>query len=137
MAGFHFVGIIAAGLVAVMAPRAGSAQELRKPSMPESMLIHKVSPKYPAAAMQQRIQGTVRFSATIGKDGHVERLRLISGHPLLAPAAKAAVEQWVYRPTVRGGEAVRVRTQIEVGFFLDGYGRPVKEGAGAAGAAVL
>jgi len=45
-------------------------------------------------------------------------LRLISGHPLLVPAAVEAVSQWRYRPYVLNGEAIEVETQITVNFIL-------------------
>lgn len=81
-------------------------------------LIEKVIPKYPPEAKQERIQGTVRFTATIGKDGHIVDLQLVSGHPLLAQAAREAVAQWVYRPTLLNGDPVEVVTQIDVNFTL-------------------
>jgi protein TonB len=58
-------------------------------------LIHKVTPVYPPLAKQARVQGTVRFTATIGKDGHIMNLELVSGDPLLVEAAQPAVQQWV------------------------------------------
>jgi TonB family protein len=82
-------------------------------------LIKKVTPPYPPLAKQARIQGTVRFSATIGKDGTVTSLQLISGHPLLAPAAQEAVKQWIYKPTLMNGQPVQVLTQIDVNFNLE------------------
>jgi protein TonB len=75
-------------------------------------------PVYPQLAKTARIQGTVRFTAIIGRDGTIQNLQLISGHPLLVPAAQAAVSQWVYQPTLLNGEAVEVVTQIDVNFTL-------------------
>ncbi len=81
-------------------------------------LVTKVIPVYPPQAKQARIQGTVRFTATIGKDGTILNLDLISGHPLLADAARQAVQQWVYKPTLLNGDPVEVITQIDVNFTL-------------------
>ena len=75
-------------------------------------------PAYPPLAKQARIQGTVSFTAIIGTDGTIQNLQLVSGHPLLVPAAQAAVSQWVYRPTLLNGEPVEVITQIDVNFTL-------------------
>ena len=69
-------------------------------------------------AKQARIQGQVRFQAIIGKDGTIQNLQLISGHPLLVPSATEAVKQWVYQPTLLNGEPVEVVTQIDVNFTL-------------------
>jgi TonB family protein len=81
-------------------------------------LIEKVTPKYPVEAKQARIQGKVSFTATIGKDGKVENLELISGEPVLADAAREAVAQWVYKPTLLNGLPVQVVTQVDVNFTL-------------------
>ena len=81
-------------------------------------LIKKVVPVYPPLAKQARIQGTVRFTAIIGKDGTIQNLQLVSGHPLLVPAATEAVKQWLYKPTLLNGDPVEVITQIEVNFTL-------------------
>src|SRR5579864_1166703 len=81
-------------------------------------IIKKVVPVYPPLAQQARIQGTVRFTAIIGKDGTIQNLQLVSGHPLLVPSATQAVKQWVYKPTLLNGEPVEVITQIDVNFTL-------------------
>lgn len=81
-------------------------------------LIHKVTPVYPPLAKQARVSGVVRFTAVIGKDGAIQNLQLVSGHPLLVPAATEAVKQWMYRPTLLNGEPVEVITQIDVNFTL-------------------
>lgn len=81
-------------------------------------LIQKVTPVYPAEAKAARIQGVVRFTATISKDGSVEQLDLVSGHPLLVPAARDAVLQWRYRPVLLNGNPVEVVTQIDINFTL-------------------
>ena len=81
-------------------------------------LIRKITPIYPPLAKQARIQGVVRFTAIIGKDGTIQNLQLVSGHPLLVEAARQAVTQWQYKPTLLNGEPVEVVTQIDVNFTL-------------------
>ncbi len=124
----RFAAALMVSLVAATAPQAAEEPILRTPSIPEWKLLHKVDPGYPATARRQRIQGVVRFTATIGKNGHMQRLRLISGHPLLVRAAREAVQQWIYRPTLLDGRPVRVITQIEVPFVLGPSGNPSKDG---------
>ena len=80
--------------------------------------LRQVKAPYPPLARQARIEGLVRFKAVIGKDGHVQSLSLISGHPLLVAAATQAVEQWVYSPAFINGVAVDVNTTIDVDFRL-------------------
>jgi TonB family protein len=79
-------------------------------------LINRVDPHYPPLARAAGISGTVLFAVDIGRDGSVENLRLISGHPLLVSAAREAVAQYVYKPTLLNGQAVEVNTTVEVLF---------------------
>jgi len=81
-------------------------------------LIHKVTPVYPPAAKQARIQGVVRFTVNIGKDGTVQDVQVVSGHPLLVESAQSAVWQWQYKPTLLNGEPVDVVTTVDVNFTL-------------------
>jgi len=82
------------------------------------LLINRVPPIYPPLARQARIQGTVVLKAMINRMGDVVSLDLVSGHPVLAPAAIEAVKQWRYRPYMLNGKAVDVETQVEVNFTL-------------------
>ncbi len=78
--------------------------------------IKRVMPVYPPMAKEQRIQGTVRFIATISKDGRVKNLELISGNPVLVKAATDAVKQWRYRAALQNGLPVEMTTQIDLNF---------------------
>src|SRR5262249_27082322 len=84
----------------------------------QANLIVKVTPMYPPDAKQARIQGLVSLAATINRDGSIQKLDLISGHPMLADAALDAVKQWIYKPTLLNGNPVEVLTQIDVNFTL-------------------
>ena len=84
----------------------------------QGLLVTQVPPVYPPLAREARIQGTVGLQAIIGTDGAVESLELVSGHPMLAPAAIEAVKQWKYRPYLLNGVPIEVRTTINVNFIL-------------------
>jgi periplasmic protein TonB len=81
-------------------------------------LVSQQRPVYPPLAKQARISGTVELSAIIGRDGRVQDLKVVKGHPLLVQAALDAVKNWVYRPTLLNGEPVEVSTTIDVNFTL-------------------
>jgi len=81
-------------------------------------LITQPKPTYPVEAKQARVQGQVQLDAIIGKDGTVQNLTVISGHPLLVAAALGAVRQWVYQPTLLNGNPTEVETEIDVNFTL-------------------
>jgi periplasmic protein TonB len=81
-------------------------------------LLKQVVPSYPEPARRLRISGTVHLLGVIAKDGTIQRLQVLSGHPLLRQAALDAVSQWVYRPTVLNGQPVEVEAPIDVIFNL-------------------
>jgi protein TonB len=81
-------------------------------------LVRQVTPVYPPLARQARISGVVILEAVISRNGVIESLQVMSGHPLLTPAAIDAVRQWVYQPTLLNGAPVEVVTRIDVNFKL-------------------
>lgn len=86
----------------------------------QRLLIKRVQPQYPEDARHRRIEGQVFLRAVVDKNGDVESLTLVQGHPLLAPAAIQAVKQWKYKPYLIDGKPVAVETQITVAFQLSG-----------------
>jgi protein TonB len=97
-----------------------AAKPLRISQVMEGYIIHRVQPEYPSLARQVHIQGSVVLRALISREGKIENLQVISGHPMLAPAAIEAVRQWRYRPYYLNNEPVEVETQVTVNFTLAG-----------------
>jgi len=115
------LGGIISNAPAVVPKAAATPQRVRvSQGVSQGLLIRQVKPTYPPLARQARIQGTVVLQAVISKDGSIENLHLISGHPMLAPAAMDAVKQWKYKPYFLNGEPVEVETTINVNFTLAG-----------------
>jgi protein TonB len=123
-------GIPSEGLVFTIAPAAPPPKpaEPAKKEPPKSIrvggnvqaanILSRINPVYPPLAKQARISGTVKLEGVIARDGTVQQLRVLSGHPLLTPAALEAVKQWRYRPTHLNGDPVEVIAPIEVHFIL-------------------
>ena len=88
--------------------------------MMQGNLIERIQPVYPPIAKQTHTQGTVILRAIISRDGMIENLQVVSGHPMLVKAAMEAVKQWRYRPYVLNGQPVEVETQVIVNFVLSG-----------------
>ena len=84
------------------------------------MAISKPDPIYPAIAKAAHIQGAVILHAIISKQGTIEQLSIVSGPPMLANAARDAVQRWRYRPYLLNGEPVEVETSITVNFTFGG-----------------
>jgi len=80
----------------------------------QQLLAVKVPAEYPIAAQKQDVKGKVLMKATIGKDGRITDLEVLSGPDMLKEAALHAVRQWVYDPYRVDGEPVRVQTWINV-----------------------
>ena len=101
-------------------PPSPSGAQIRVSQVMEGNLIYSVKPQYPPLARQARIQGTVLLRAIISREGRIENLQVLSGHPLLVQAAIDAVRQWRYRPCYLNGEPIEVETQVTVNFTLAG-----------------
>ena len=100
-------------------PKAATPKRIRVGGQVESAkLIFKPQPEYPPLAKMARIQGTVRLEAIISKDGTIQDLKVIQGHPLLVKAALEAVQRWRYQPTLLNGDPVEVVTEIDVNYTL-------------------
>ena len=84
------------------------------------LLINKVTPVYPPIARQAHISGSVVLQAIISKQGTIEGLRVVSGHPMLVNNAVEAVRQWRYKPYILNGEPVEVETTVTVNFNMGG-----------------
>ena len=81
-------------------------------------LIYRVEPFYPRSALQQRVEGTVKIRATVGQDGRVKNLRIISGPASLTSAALSAAQYWRYVPALRNGEPIETDEDISIEFHL-------------------
>lgn len=84
----------------------------------KGMLIHREEPTYPTLARAARVQGDVILTAVIDVNGQIQNLQLVSGHPMLVPAAMASVKQWRYKPYLLNGQPVEVETTVTVIFTL-------------------
>jgi TonB family protein len=80
----------------------------------KSNLISFVQPDYPQLAKVASIAGKVRAEIIVDESGNVASVKLISGHPMLAPSALAAIRKWKYKPFEVEGHPARVQTEVEV-----------------------
>ena len=81
------------------------AEEIRRKQTIGSLLrrlclIHQVKPLYSPQAKAAHIVGNVIMAIDIDKDGHVEDVRVVQGHPLLNQSAINAIRQWRYVPAL-------------------------------------
>jgi TonB family protein len=98
--------------------RAASIVPERTSDAAENMVLHRVEPEYPENARQSKIQGPVVLDVQIGPNGGVQQMTVISGQPLLAQAAKDAVQHWRFKPRVVDGRPAMMQTRITLNFRL-------------------
>jgi len=102
------------------APNANAPTRIRVSATDqEAKLVSRVTPVYPPLAVQARIAGAVVLDIVIAKNGKVESVAVVSGHPLLLESAMDAVKQRVYQPTLVNGRAVEVDTRVTVVYSLN------------------
>lgn len=102
-----------------LAKPAAAPQRVRvSQGISKGLLVLRVEPTYPVLARQARIQGSVILTAIIDKEGIIQNLQVVSGHPMLAPAAIEAVKQWRYKPFLLNGQPVMIETTVTVNFQL-------------------
>lgn len=82
------------------------------------ILIYHVNPVYPDLARQQGIQGTVQLEVTIGTNGLVRSVIALSGPGMLIEAARSAVREWRYTPSLLNGRPVESTVDVSVVFHL-------------------
>ena len=58
------------------------------------------------------------LSVVISKDGNVANIRVLSGPPELQQSAIDAVRQWTYKPYLLNGDAIEVKTTVNVIYSL-------------------
>lgn len=101
------------------APASHQAQKIRIDGPTEkAKIIHMVKPVYPREAKEKGIHGIVNLSVLVGKDGHVKKIRVESGPPILVKASVVAIRQWVYEKTFFRGKPVEFETSVTFYFEL-------------------
>ena len=105
---------------ATVSPSSTAAPRTQPPAdrLVAAHLIYRVEPFYPKEALQQRVEGTVKIHATVGQDGRVKNLRVISGPASLTSAALNAAQYWRYVPALRNGEPIETDEDINIEFHL-------------------
>jgi|SRR2546425_1636431 len=114
------------GLLGGVLGGAGSVPPLPPPSAPvrvggnvkQPRIIHIEQPKYPPEAKRAHIEGAVILEATVTAEGSVDKVKVISGPPMLVEPAVEAVSHWKYEPTYLNGQAVPVILTAKINFSL-------------------
>ncbi|MBB1473516.1 energy transducer TonB [Luteimonas sp. MC1782] len=97
-------------------PAGARAAAVAESPAPVPRLLHQPAPRYPAAALNRRVEGAVQVGFTIRPDGSVTAARVVSATPpgVFDRSALAAVGEYRFAP---GGSSVA--SAITVRFSLD------------------
>jgi TonB family protein len=109
-----------AALTVLPVPPVAGRQMKVSSSVLQGSATRKVAPAYPPIAKAARAQGAVQVNVTIDENGNVTAAEPVSGHPLLRDAAIEAAKQWQFKPTLLGGETVKVQGILTFNFTLQG-----------------
>jgi len=97
---------------------ASSAAVWLEPNEAEQRLLSRVDPPYPADALAAHRSGSVVLEVNVGEDGTVTSVRPLTGDPLLARAAAAAVRSWRYQPYRSHDQPSSFQTDVTMTFLL-------------------
>jgi TonB family protein len=121
-------GGVAGGVAGGVSGKVMSPQELKKyegdavravDDIKPPKLVKQVSPVYPQAARQARVEGMVILEAKTDEQGNVIGARTLRSIPILDQAAIDAVKQWKYEPLVLDGKPRKVLFTVTVRFMLN------------------
>jgi TonB family protein len=82
----------------------------------EKLLVHRVEPRYPPEARQEKLEGIIALDIVVGRDGSVVSTRALNGPDVLARAAADALRWWKFEPYRVNGEPAVVETTVAVEF---------------------
>jgi protein TonB len=89
----------------------------------EAVPLYRINPapKYPRIARRRGYQGTVVLEVLVDRNGRVGDLRVYatSGHSILDKAAMDSVEDWQFKPGMKGDQKVEMWVRIPVRFQLN------------------
>lgn len=110
--------ILALALLRTNALTQAQAKVAIRSSFAQGVILKQVMPTYPAEARTKGIQGMVRISVRVDKDGVPQNLRVISGRPELVKAFLDALKQWRFKPYKLNGKTVPFETSVDINFVI-------------------
>jgi protein TonB len=118
ISGGSFSGILGGAAVANIPPPPPTGPVRVGGNVKQPKVLHIEQPHYPPAARKAHVEGVVIVEATVTAEGNVDKVKVISGPPLLTDSAAEAVARWKYEPTYLNGQAVPVILTARITFSL-------------------
>ncbi len=112
---------LAGGLSAILRAQDKQTEPVYEPGgdVKAPKLIHYVEPEFSPASKEAYVEGTVKLSTVVTRDGKASASKVISG--LSAEEDRTAVEalsKWKFEPGTKSGQPVCVHITVEIDFHL-------------------
>ncbi|GAB2681768.1 TonB family protein [Aliiglaciecola aliphaticivorans] len=88
----------------------------------ETTPMVRISPKYPASAAREGVEGWVKLQFSIDATGAVQNIQIIDAHPkrTFDREARKALKKWKYRPQIVDGKPTEQRgLEVVLDFKLE------------------
>ena len=102
-------------------PKQGSSEPVYEPGgdVTPPKLTHYVEPEFSASSKEAYVEGTVKLSTVVTRDGRPSACKVMRG--LSAEEDRTAIEaleKWQFDPGIKGGKPVSVHITVEIDFHL-------------------
>jgi TonB family protein len=95
----------------------GVTLQTARPDVKPAVAISQPKPVYPPMASSLRLEGTVVLRVQVDAHGKPTKVDIVSGHPMLAAAAKNTVlSSWRFTPAAVGNKNVASETEVRINF---------------------
>jgi TonB family protein len=108
-------------------PNADVSMPTPIPDSTKLNVLKSVKAIYPMQATQKQLQGEVMLKVLVNEQGDVEHAEVVSGDPVLVPAALDAIKKWKFEPFYKNGRPIKVATKIPFDFAFSGNVSEVSE----------
>ena len=115
----HWLGFFLFSLTALAAD--DSADKVYEPGgdVKPPKLVHYVEPAFSPSSKEAFVEGTVKISTVVTREGQATNLKVTSGlNSEEDRTATEAVKQWKFQPGTKAGQPVNVHVTVEVTFHL-------------------
>jgi TonB family protein len=108
-------------------PPYGKVQSAKNGEIVEPIPIRLINPAYPKKVKKKRTHGQIVLSATIGTDGSVKNVSVVSGNRTVVGATLEAVRRWRYLPAMHNGQFIETNQEVKIDYDFGKNASPPDE----------
>ena len=107
---------ITSQLSVLVAPQPGPAAAHQPARLQAGELLFYAEPHFPKPKNGRALTETIKVRATIGQQGQVIDVKPVTGPPNLFPAARKAIREWRYKPTLLNEKPIQFQQDVTIEF---------------------